>query len=167
MVTCRDSRFHWNELSNYLLIHERQVQACVDEGFVVSDELHAVITRDRQKRSATVALKGRLTCVHDVFLDTEVRLEVMERGGSTWVRLGDCKYHAGIAGDAPRTIFRCDTAHPYPEHEDNYHKHYFNHATWEEVGTPAWIGRKHRPHLGEVLEELQVWWRNTGQRLIR
>ncbi len=91
----------------------------------------------------------------------------MERGGSTWVRLGDCKYHAGIAGDAPRTIFRCDTAHPYPEHEDNYHKHYFNHATWEEVGTPAWIGRKRRPHLGEVLEELQVWWRNTGQRLIR
>ena len=109
MVTCRDSRFHWNELSNYLLIHERQVQACVDEGFVVSDGLHAVITRDRQKRSATIALKGRLTCVHDVFLDTEVRLEVMERGDRTWVRLGDGKYHAGIAGDAPRTIFRYET----------------------------------------------------------
>ncbi|MCA9863778.1 MAG: hypothetical protein KC432_12180 [Thermomicrobiales bacterium] len=61
----------------------------------------------------------------------------MERGGRTWVRLGDCTYHAGIAGEAPRTIFCYDTSHPDPDYADNYHKHLFNHATWEEAGTPV------------------------------
>lgn len=57
--------------------------------------------------------------------------------GRTWVRLGDCTYHAGIAGETPRTIFRYDTSHPDPDHADDYHKHLFNHATWEEAGTPV------------------------------
>ena len=70
-------RHGWNELSNVLLIHERQVQAFVDEGFVASDGLYADFTRDRQHQPATVAIKGRLTGVHDLFLDTEMRLDVM------------------------------------------------------------------------------------------
>jgi hypothetical protein len=160
-------RHGWNELSNYLLIHERQVQAFADEGFVLSDGLHAVITRDRQKRPAAVAIKGRLTCAHDLFLDIEMHLDIMERDSRAWVRLGACKYHAGIAGEAHRTIFRYDTSHPYTDHEDNYHKHLFDHSTWREVGTPIWIGRRDWPHLSEVLEELQVWWRDTGRHLSR
>jgi hypothetical protein len=39
----------------------------------------------------------------------------------------------------------------------------FDHSTWREVGTPIWIGRSAWPHLSQVLEELQAWWRDTGQ----
>jgi hypothetical protein len=155
----------WNEYGNYLLIHERHIQAFMDEGFVLSDGLNVIIARDRQRRPVAVSIEGRLTCINGLFVDIEKHLDVMERGGRIWVRLGDCKYHAGIAGEAPRTIFRYDTAHPYPHHKDNYHKHHFNHVTWEEIGTPEWIGRRDWPHLSEVLAELQAWWQDTGQNL--
>ena len=156
-------RHDWNELGNNPLIHERLNVAFMDEGVVLSDALRVIITRDRQKRPAAVEIKGRLTCTHGLFVDIEKHLDVMVRDGRIWVRLGDCKYHAGIAGFAHRTISRYDTSHPYPDHADNYHKHHVNHATWEEVGTPTWIGRMDCPHLSEVLAELQDWWRDTGQ----
>lgn len=159
------SRHDWNELGNYLLIHERRVQAFVDEEFVLSDGLTVHIIRNRQKRPAAVTIKGRLICAHSLFVDTEQDLDIMERDGRTWVRLSDCKYHAGIAGETQRTVFRYDTSHPYPGHEDNYHKHQFDPTTWREIGKPIWIGRGAWPHLSEVLEELQAWWRTTGQHL--
>lgn len=163
----RADRHGWNELGNYLLVHERRVQDFVDAGFFLTSSPEVDTAYDRRGLPRLVKIRGRLRCAHDLFVDVDKDLDVMERGGRTWVRLGDCKYHAGVVGEAPRTIFRYDTAHPYPDHDDNYHKHLFNHVTWEEVGMPQWIGRRDWPHLSEVLEELQVWWRDTGRRLNR
>jgi hypothetical protein len=160
-------RHNCNEFGNYLLIHDHHIQAFMDEGFVLSDGSNAIVARDRQRRPAAVAIEGRLTCIHGLFVDIEKHLDVMAHGGRAWVWLGDCKYHAGIEGGAPQQIFRYDTTHPYPDHNDKYHKHRFNHTTWEEAGTPEWIGRSDWPHLSEVLEELRVWWRNIGRHLSR
>lgn len=153
----------WNELGNYLLIHERRVQAFVDEGFILSNGLEESIYRDRFGHPRAVKISGRLECDHGLFLDVDKDLEVMVRDGRFWVRIIGCKYHAGVVGDANRCVFRYDTSHPYDDHDDEYHKHRFDYVTWEEIGIPIWIGRPNWPHLSDVLDELQAWWETTGR----
>lgn len=158
-------RHGWNELGNAIIIHERRLQSFLDEGFVITHNVQVRVFHNRAHAPVAVKIAGRILCVHHLFLDVETDLDVMQRGGRAWVRLADCKYHAGVSGNRARTIFRYDTSHPYPDHPDNYHKHLFDHETWTEIDTPVWIGRSRWPDLSEVLEELHIWWTSIGQYL--
>ena len=154
----------WNELGNYLFLHGLHLQGFVEEGFVVHNQVRESSLFNRNEL-VSVTLAGRLICEHGLFVDVEKNLEVAERDGKPWVRIDDCKYHAGVLGDVARPVFRYDTSHPYRGHADKYHKHLYNHETWEEIDIPVWIGRHAWPHLSDVLEELQEWWLSTGQYL--
>ena len=91
--------------------------------------------------------------------------DIEHRGGRPWVKTNDCKYRAGVEGDQARSIFRYDTSHPYQHYPDTYHKHTFDHVTWEEIDPPTWVGREAWPHLSDAIEELRLWWIETGQYL--
>jgi len=109
-------------------------------------------------------MRGRVQCEHDVFVDVDKTLEVNDRN---YARTINYSYHAGIEGPADRPIFRYDNAHRYVKegHEDDHHRHRFDHATWLEIEPPEWVGRDQWPHPTEVIEELRAWWASTGQLL--
>ncbi|MCA9876209.1 MAG: hypothetical protein KC442_00445 [Thermomicrobiales bacterium] len=153
----------WYELHNYLFLHSLHLQRFVEEGFIVQNALSHGSSYDPRGNLIELMITGRITCQHRLFLDVEEEFEFSERSGRVWVRVNGCKYHAGILGHPPRTIFRYDTAHPYAGHPDNYHKHLFDHETWREIGTPIWIGRQQWPSLAEVIDELRAWWETTGR----
>lgn len=119
----------WYELDNYLFLHSLHLQGLVEEGFVVQNALAHDPSYDPRGTLIDLAIVGRITCLNGLFIDVKEEFEFSRRSGRVWVRVGDCKYHAGILGDAPRTVFRYDTSHPYVGHPDNYHKHLFDHET--------------------------------------
>jgi len=133
------------------------MQRLMGEGFIVSHNLEtAPIPRG-------LILSGRVHCQHGLFVDVYKVYAIENRRGRPWIKAEQYKYHAGVEGDEDRPIFRYDNAHPYPSHADSYHKHRFDHTTWKEIKPPVWIGRAHWPHLSDVIEELRVWWEQTGQ----
>jgi len=150
----RRDRHGWNDLDHYLSIHFAQLKR-LGEYIVERDELEIDLTD-----ADTLRIKGRIYCVHSLFLDVAKTLEINDRHQVRTIRY---KYHAGILGETPRSIFRYDNAHPYTEHPDDHHKHFYDLVTWQEVDPPQWVGRNALPTLAEVLEELYDWWNETGQ----
>lgn len=162
-------RHGWNHIDNFFFLFFGQVEDLLEQGFVVEDDIHVRESKASLTDSKTTDhgqgtyIEGRLLCRDHLFVDVEIELSVTWRGGRQWVRIAECKYHAGILGDSARTVFRYDNAHPYPEHPDSFHKHVFDATTWQQVGMPIWIGRENWPQLSEVLEELREWWESTGR----
>ncbi len=107
-------------------------------------------------------MEGRIWCRHGLFVDVRNVLEINERRP---VRGKLYKYHAALDGPSHRPIFRYDNSHTYLRegHPDAFHKHRFDHQTWEEVRPPEWIGYDNWPTLADVIEELYDWWQKTGQ----
>lgn len=107
---------------------------------------------------------GRLACRHGLFVDVDKKLRVNRRGLAITRRYD---YHAGVVGGRNRPVFRCDNAHPHSieGHPGAHHRHRFDHATWEEVEPPEWVGHAPWPHLDEVVGELMATWGTAGRRL--
>jgi len=148
----------WNSLENYLHVHHRRLNEFRDH-FVVGDNLSYELVDLH-----TFAIKGRVHCEHGLFLQVDKTLEINDTGQVRTLRYS---YHAGVAGDRDRPIFRYDNFHPYTRegHQDEHHKHRFNQHTWEETEPPEWIGRHRWPHLDQAIEELRKWWADVGQAL--
>lgn len=148
----------WNALPNYLKVHHRYLDDLRGD-FVLEDSLDYDFPAPD-----TFEIRGRVWCRHGLFVDVDKTLEVDERNR---VRCTKYSYHAGLEGTEDRAIFRYDNAHRYARegHGDEHHRHRYDHATWQEIEPPEWIGRGGWPHLNEVIEELRDWWETTGQRL--
>jgi hypothetical protein len=69
-------------------------------------------------------------------------------------------YQACVCTEAKTyEVFRYDNVHPHPGHADNYHAHWLCDGPEEVV----WIGQQHWPHLSDVIECLDTWWKEDGQ----
>lgn len=156
----RGDRHGWTSLQAYLNAHHRHLDRFRDY-FIESDSLtYSVANPGRFE------IRGRIHCRHGLFIDVDKTLEFNERRQVRTIRYG---YHAGVAGERDRAIFRYDNAHRYTRegHEDEHHKHQFDHTGWQEIEPPVWVGRERWPHLSEVIEELIAWWDATAQYLDR
>ncbi len=142
-------RHGWNDLEHYIGIHF----SCLSdfEHFILDDGVIIAIAGPD-----TVTVSGRLRCQDGIYLDVRKILELNERNQ---VRTSKYKYHAGIAGEGSRPLFRYDNAHGYGRagHVDNHHKHVFD-ETGKESRDPEWIGRDRWPTMREVIVELEEWW---------
>lgn len=136
------------------------MQDAVDEGFVLKDGLSFI-----RLRFDKVRIKGRVHCMHGLFVDTDKFLVVRETGGRQLVKTDTYSYHAGIEGRSARTIFQYDNFHAYTRegHPDAHHKHRFDPTTWQEITPPEWVSEDAWPHLSDVLAELRDWWETTGR----
>lgn len=107
-------------------------------------------------------IEGRLICKGGLFIKVQ---KLIERNNRNQVRTFRYSYHAGLEGDADRSIFRYDNAHTYVRegHADEHHKHRFDYATWGEIAPPQWVGVHNWPTLTDVIEELYEWWQENGQ----
>jgi hypothetical protein len=56
-------------------------------------------------------------------------------------------------------VFRYDNAHPHEGHDDSYHAHWLCDGGDQIV----WIGQQHWPHLSDIIECLDTWWKEDGQ----
>jgi hypothetical protein len=151
----------WNSLDSYLHIHDSYLQQFIEEGFVVGHD----ITSDVLGSPPRLILRGRIRCQHELFIEVSKDLAIQIRWGKPHVRTEQYNYHAGIEGSQARSIFRYDNAHPYEGHQDDHHKHCFDHRTWRPILPPEWVGKDGWPHLSDVIEELRTWWYETGQYL--
>ncbi|MGI8642707.1 MAG: toxin-antitoxin system TumE family protein [Thermomicrobiales bacterium] len=151
-------RHGWTSLQNYLNVHHRYLDD-LREHFILDDDLQYLFPRE-----GLFKIAGRIHCRNGLFIDVNKHLRV-----NRWdqVRTARYRYHAGIEGRQDRPIFRYDNAHAYSRegHADEHHKHRFDPTTWQEIKPPEWIGRARWPHLSEVVEELEAWWRTAGQHL--
>lgn len=158
----RSGRFGgWISLERFLHILDRQLEPLRVSGFVLEDEL----TLERRREPRALLLRGRVRCIHGLFVDVRLTMATKDERARAVVRILDYSYHAGIEGSADRPIFRYDNAHDYPHHADAHHKHHFDHATWKRLDPPEWIGEADCPQPIDVLYELEDWWRETGQHL--
>lgn len=144
----------WNDLDSYLTIHDSWLER-FQGFFLIENQL-----RLDMLGPATLVIRGRLLFAGGLFIDVDKTLEINERNQVRTVRYS---YHAGIAGRADRPVFRYDNAHTHPGHEDEHHKHIFDHRTWQEIRPPACVTRAGWPTLGQVIDELYEWWQETGQ----
>jgi hypothetical protein len=108
----------WNDLNNYLNVHDSWLER-FHGYFLIQNQLKFDILGP-----ATLVIKGRLLFVGGLFIDVEKTLEINERNQVRTVRYA---YHAGITGRADRSIFRYDNAHTHPGHDDEHHRHAFDH----------------------------------------
>lgn len=157
MKSERSDSHGWTSLENYIHVHESYMRRLMDDGFVIGHDL------DTATIPAELTLRGRIHCQHGLFLAVRKNYAVAIRNGRRWIKTEGCKDHAGLEGREARSIFRYDNAHPYPGHPDNYHRHRFDPATWQEIDPPTWIGRANWPHLSDAIEELATWWDETGR----
>lgn len=148
----------WNSFHNYLKVHHRYLDDLRGD-FVVDDTLDYDFPA-----SSAFEIRGRVRCRHGLFVDVDKTLEINERNQ---VRTVKYSYHAGIEGTTDRPIFRYDNAHTYARegHDDEHHKHRYDHVTWLEIEPPEWIGVDRWPHLSNVIEELRDWWEVIGRQL--
>lgn len=149
-------RHGWTSLQNYLKVHQSYLDL-FREYFILDDDLQYLFAD-----GSRFTIRGRIRCQHGLFIDVKKRLDV-----NIWSQVQTYRYdyHAGLEGPLDRPIFRYDNAHVYRRegHADEHHKHRFDSTTWQEIEPPEWIGRARWPHLSEVVEELESWWRTTGQ----
>jgi len=152
----RGNRRGWTSLDHYLGIHDAQL-ARLGTYFVEDHDLQVELTAPDR-----VTIAGRIRCQHGLFVDVRKVLELNDR---QQVRGLAYKYHAGIVGSDPRPIFRYDNAHTYARegHPDAFHRHRYDHRSWQEIAPPEWIGDEQWPTLAEAIEELHDWWLEVGQ----
>ena len=122
----------WNSLDHYLAIHARRLADFTH--FIVADDLQIEVIGD------SLFIRGRLTCEHGLFIDVVKALDINDRGQ---VRTRQYAYHAGVIGDADRSIFRYDNHDQKLGHPDRHHCHRFDYQTWTEILPPVEIGRAH------------------------
>ena len=147
-------RHGWNALDHYIGIHDAHLNR-FDHFIETNGVTFTVAGPD------SIRIAGRFSSVGGVYLDVSKILEINTRNQ---VRTLKYSNHAGITMPVLRSIFRYDNAHRYDRagHADEHHKHVFD-SSGQEAANPTWIGRDQWPTLGEVLEELEEWWQETGR----
>lgn len=125
--------------------------------FVVDNDLVSAFPA-----KTVVEIKGRLRCRFGLFHDVRETIDLDDRNR---LRAVQYRYHAGVEGNRARPVFRYDNAHPYAreKHTDDHHRYRYDHSTWREIEPPEWIGKEHRPHLWDALDELHDWWHGAGR----
>jgi hypothetical protein len=144
----------WNSLQNYYVTHRKPLEDL--DYFVLADDVSFDVIGD------FVHLAGRVHCTHGLFIDVAKTLDLTR---SNRVKTRHYAYHAGIAGDGARVIFRYDNFDQKHGHGDRHHCHRFDPATWQEIQPPVWIGVDRWPHLSDAIEELADWWDEIGRHL--
>jgi hypothetical protein len=137
------------------------MEIALASGFVIADALSIELRND----PSVLVIRGRIRCLHRLFIDVNKTLAVRNERGRVMVRTIAYAYHAGIEGTEDRPIFRYDNAHTYCAQANAHHKHRFDYMTWQPIHPPEWVGEARWPHLSEVIDELQTWWNETGQHL--
>jgi len=84
----------------------------------------------------------------------------------TLVRTKNYAYHAGVAGEQDRCVFRYDNFDQKAGHPDKHHCHRFNPETWGEIMPEVPISADLWPHLSDAVEELAEWWAEVGVQLL-
>jgi hypothetical protein len=137
------------------------MELALASGFVITDDLRIQLRND----PSVLVIRGRIRCLHHLFIDVDKILAVRNERGRMMVRTFAYAYHAGVEGNEDRPIFRYDNAHTYRGQADAHHKHRFDYVTWQAIHPPEWVGKARWPHLSKVIDELQTWWTETGQHL--
>lgn len=147
----------WLPLERYLNHHDQHIRQ--REGYLIIDD-RLSITID----SDVVMIEGRITCINGMFVDVRKSLDINDRHEVCGFSY---RYQACIqTSEGIRHIFRYDNSDIKPGHADSYHKHIHDPMESEERDVRVeWIGLRDWPTLGDVLDVLYVWWRETGQYL--
>lgn len=105
-----------------------------------------------------LVLAGEIACLGRIVVDVFKVLEVLEgTGADAMVQTLFYSYNVFVRGG--NNIIRYDNLHPRKDHPDDHHKHTYDWTTGEQLqDSPAWIGAKKWPTLGEVLREAQDWY---------
>ncbi|HWP62207.1 MAG TPA: DUF6516 family protein [Candidatus Binatia bacterium] len=122
---------------------------------MVADDLHYRIG-ERE-----VISEGTLRFLDGYELEVARRQEVTVRNGEPRVRTVRYSYHALHRGRAAvRSLFRYDNVHPHPGHETPHHRHEYD---WNgnQINPPKHVGEDGWPTLGDVIDELHEYWRQT------
>jgi hypothetical protein len=140
-----------NTLENYSIIHHKRLEDL--NYFVIADDVQFDVIGD------SVIIGGRLWCLHGLFVQVSKVLEFVD---ANLVRTKNYTYHAGVAGDQDRCVFRYDNFDQKSGHLDKHHCHRFNTETWEEILPEVPVGAELWPHLSDAVEELAEWWDVIG-----
>lgn len=143
----------WNSWDGYLGAHNGKLGTYRDY-FLIDDRLETLITRD------VVSWTGELICTGGYEIHIR-RLQVADhRNGVLWVKTSKYSYHAlRRTGDTTRQLFRYDNIHAHAHHADEHHRHRFD-TNGREILPAVHIGAVQWPTLGQVLDELYVYWQD-------
>lgn len=111
-----------------------------------------------------LAMTGEIACLGGIVMRVEKYLDVLEGESlDAYVRTFEYKYNAFVRRN--NNILRYDNSHTYPGHADAHHKHLYDWKTGDHIpGFPVWVGEEGWPTLGEVMEELRIWyWENREE----
>ena len=142
-----------NSWDSYLAAHNGRLADFADH-FVEDDTLEIETT------GAIVLWSGVLSCRDGIEIQVRRQQRTWMRSGGRWVETIEYSYHVMVrAGDAVRSLFRYDNAHPHPGHSDAHHRHAYDDAGNNE--SVSWVGEAGWPTLGDVIEEAYEWWRQS------
>lgn len=100
-------------------------------------------------------MAGNVECVGSIVLQVRKLLAVLgEPGPKTQVQTVEYSYNASIEGLG--NILRYDS--PHPSHNQFHHVHRYDPLHGDGIGTVEMIDDDGWPTLGEVLDELRVWY---------
>jgi len=105
-----------------------------------------------------LAMAGEIACLGGIMVRVEKYLEVLEGDAlDVYVRTFEYQYNAFVRGR--NNVLRYDNCHAHPGHRDPHHKHMYDWKTGHQLPDyPAWVAEHGWPTLGEVIEELKVWY---------
>ena len=143
-------------LRSYYAAHENHMDQMRTDGFIGEDTLVL-----EPIGAGLLTMVGEIACLGGIVVEVEKYLEVLEGEAlDAYVRTFEYKYNAFVRGH--NNILRYDNSHAYAGHGDPHHKHVYDWKTGEPLPDfPAWVGERDWPTLGEVMEELRMWyWEN-------
>ncbi len=125
-------------------------------GFAIED------TAEFTFSPTVVVLKGPILCLGSIVLEVDKAIHVLSgRGPSAIVQTRKFTYHARIRGDY--NLLRYDSAH---RHRPYAHKHIFDpFDRGREVEIIELRMGEEIPSLRQVVDELQAWYEEHGDRL--
>lgn len=155
----RRGRHGPNRLSNYVAVHDNVMQQFLRGGFVVSEDLAFTAVE------GALELEGRVQCTAGIHIDVRKRIAVLEGAGAgALVRTVAYSYNAAVQGLG--NILRYDS--PHPDHNREHHVHRYDVLNGDRAGTVDFIyDEDDVPTLGEVLTEVESWFYQNSEALLR
>ena len=147
-----------NRLEKYLRVHDAHMQRHKDSGFVLDDGLSF-----NPLGRGYILLSGSVRCAGNIEL--EVRKVLAVRNGSGFaatVESVEYSYNAKVVGVG--NIVRYDSPH---KHRPEHHVHRFDVLGKRKEERIETIPGRDWPTLGEVIQELDDWYRENFQALQR
>lgn len=140
----------WNSWTSYCGAHDGKL----------GDFDHFVI-EDRVERAVGLTVAnwvGEIICQDGYEIHVR-RLQLVDmRHGSPWVRTKKYSYHAlQRRAGLVRNLFRYDNIHTHLRHDSEHHRHRFD-RNGVEIDPPEHVGIGGWPNLGQVLDEVHVYW---------